>query len=221
MNIINEQITRYIDDRYAPLSDELAGIREDAENRQIPIIRKDTETMLMALVMSIKPKRILEIGTAVGYSASCFAAACPEAEIVTIESRDIHCEEAGENLRKLGFADRVTVIEGDAAEVLEELSEKSEKGPFDFVFIDAAKNHYRQYWDGALRLTAEEAVIVSDNVLLDGVTVSNEYLTTRRDRTSMMRMREYLEHITHIDGIYTSILPVGDGVAISILKGMK
>ena len=90
----------------------------------------------------------------------------------------------------------------------------------DFVFIDAAKNHYREYWDQIMKLVSPGAVIVSDNVLLEGVTVSDEYLTTRRDRTSMMRMREYLDHITDLDGVYTSVLPVGDGVAVSILKRM-
>ena len=220
MNIINEKITRYTDGLYSSLSDELAEIRKDAEERQIPIILKDTETMLMALVMSIKPERILEIGTAIGYSAACLAAACPEAKIVTVESRDIHCEEARENLRKLGFQDRVEVKEGDARDVLRKMTEEGLECDFDFVFIDAAKNHYREYWDLVLELASDEAVVVSDNVLLDGVTAADEYLTTRRDRTSMMRMREYLEHITHIDGIYTSVLPVGDGVAVSVLKGM-
>ena len=220
MNIINEKVTQYIDGKYQSLSCAIDDIRLDAEARRIPIILKDTETMLMALVMSIKPERILEIGTAVGYSAACFAEVCPQAEITTIESRDIHCEEARKNLSRLGFGDRVTVIEGDARDVLKSMADAENEKPYDFVFIDAAKNHYREYWDQIMKLVSDDAVIVSDNVLLEGVTVSDEYLTTRRDRTSMMRMREYLDHITDLDGVYTSVLPVGDGVAVSILKRM-
>ena len=220
MNIINEKVTQYIDGKYQSLSCAIDDIRLSAEARKIPIILRDTETMLMALVMSIKPERILEIGTAVGYSAACFAEVCPEAEITTIESRDIHCEEARKNLRRLGFADRVTVIEGDARDVLKDMADTEEE-KYDFVFIDAAKNHYREYWDQIMKLVKPDSVIVSDNVLLDGVTVSDEYLTTRRDRTSMMRMREYLDYITDADGVYTSVLPVGDGLAVSVLKRME
>lgn len=222
MNIVNDKITEYLDGLYRPLSSGLEKLRRESEKNNIPIILKDTETMLMAFVMSLSPVNILEIGTAVGYSAACFASVCPKASVTTIEARDTSCEKARENLKDLGLDNRVKVIHGDAEEVLRRMREKAEEHenrPFDFVFIDAAKSHYREYWDHIMELITDDAVIVSDNVLLKGITASEEYLTTRRDRTSMMRMREYLDYITGLADVYTSVLPVGDGLALSVPKG--
>lgn len=214
MNITNDKVTAYINGLYQPLSKELRDLRQEAETACVPIILRDTETLLLNLLRLKKPTCVLEIGTAVGYSASCMAQAFPGCRITTIEADENMVLTARNNIRALGFADRITVLHGRAENVI-----KEQKDRFDFVFIDAAKSHYRKFWDSALCVCAPEAIIVCDNVLMKAMTVSDEYDPKKKHKTSIRNMRDFLAYIT--EAADTSILPVGDGVSISIMKGQN
>jgi predicted O-methyltransferase YrrM len=214
MNIINEKVVEYLDKFYKALSSELNELRIYAEENHIPVILKDTETLLISLLKVKKPKRILEIGTAIGYSASCFAEVCSGSEIVTIESNVDLKNAAEDNIKRLGYNNQITVLLGDAVEVLKEI-ENSVK--FEFVFIDAGKSHYKDFFDGALKICEEDAMIISDNVLLKAKTVSDEYDPHSKFKTNIKKMREFLVYVANIENIYTSVTPVGDGLAISVL----
>lgn len=213
MNITDEKVTEYIQDLYRPLNAELGELRRIGTEQKIPILAPETETILRSLIQIRKPKSVLEIGTAIGYSASCFAAAC-DCIVTTIELRQDMARLAFQNIEQLGYANRIKILQGDAKQVLDTVS-----GPFDFVFIDGAKSHYRTFWDKIITRCTEGAVIVCDNVLLQGMTVSDAYLTARRNKTSMRKMREFLTYINGLETVDTSVLPVGDGLSISILKG--
>src|SRR5665647_1028977 len=214
MNIINEKVVEYLDGLYKALRPELFVLRKNAEKNHIPVILQDTETLIISLLKVKKPKRILEIGTAIGYSASCFAETCSSAEIVTIESSVELKNIAVSNVEMLGYQNQITVLLGNATDVLIDM-EASQK--FDFVFIDAGKSHYKDFFDEALKHCEQDAVIVSDNVLLSGKTVSDEYDPRSKFKTNVRKMREFLEYITTLENIYTSVIPVGDGLAVSVL----
>lgn len=214
MNIINNDVTEYIDSLYRPLNKKMLEFRKVSEDEHIPIILKDTETLLLNIIRIKNPKRILEIGTAVGYSASCFACAKENTEIVSIEADEEMYERALENIRKLGYENRISVKLGKAEDVLSELKDYV----FDMVFIDASKSHYREFWDLSLPLLTKDALIISDNVLLKAGTASDLYDPKKRFKTSIRKMREYLRYITDLDYADTSVLPVGDGVAVSVLN---
>lgn len=214
MNIINEKVVEYLDGLYKGLRPELSVIRKYAEENHIPVILKDTETLIISLLMSKNPKRILEIGTAIGYSASCFAHVCKKAEIITIENNIESKNMAINNIKMLGYENQITVLLGNAADVLIEMDDNEK---FDFVFIDAGKSHYKDFFDEALKHCKRDAVIVSDNVLLGAKTVSDEYDPHSKHKTNIKKMREFIEYITNLDNIYTSVISVGDGIAISVL----
>ena len=214
MNIINDKVTAYIDALYQPMDSRLALLRQQAEEDNVPIILRDTETFLMNLLRIRKPVKILEIGTAVGYSAACMAKTCPFSRIITIEADPQIGMTARKNIEMLGLQDRVQVILGPGQEVLDQLN-----GPFDFVFIDASKSNYRTFWDKTLPICSSEAVIVCDNVLLKGMIVSEEYDPRKKHKTHIRKLRDFLTHITQTDCADTSLLPIGDGVSFSVLKG--
>ncbi|WP_312353136.1 O-methyltransferase [Aminipila sp.] len=216
MNIINDKVTQYIDELYKPLTPELGQLRREAEEARVPIILRDTEGLLLNIIRMNNPKRILEIGTAVGYSASCFAAVNKETEIITVEYNEETYKTALMNIEKLGFSDNITVYLGDGAEVTEKLYEEG-CSPFDLIFIDAAKSHYKRFWEAAVKLTHAGTVIISDNVLMKAMTVSNEYDVYGKHKTNIRKMREYVQYINQLEDCHTCVIPVGDGVAISIL----
>lgn len=213
MNITNEKVAAYIDTLYKPLSGDLQLLREDAEKDRVPIILKDTEMLLSQIIKQTKPMKVLEIGTAVGYSACFFANACG-CEVVTIEANEEMAHKAAANIDRLGFADKITLMKGDGAHVLKGLAH-SHRDCFDLVFIDAAKSHYKTFWELALPLCRRNAVIICDNVLMKGMTASDEFDTKKRYKTSIKKMREFLTYIN--ENADTCILPVGDGVSISTL----
>lgn len=224
MNITNDHVTGYLEDLYRPLNDELEKLRADAEKYDIPIIVKETEAFILNILRMKKPRRILEIGTAVGYSAICFAAEMPETEIVSLENSEKMYRAALANVARCGLSDRIRIIHGDAVESLKEIknsmTDAGSEG-FDLVFIDAAKSYYRKFWDHSVPLCREDAVILSDNVLLKARTASDEYITERRQKTSVRRMREFIKYITNLDYAKTAVLPLGDGVAVSVLTGSR
>ena len=221
MNITNDTVTEYLEGLYRPVSDELGHLREIADKHNVPIILKDSETFILNLLRMKKPRRILEIGTAIGYSAICFATACPNAEIVTLERSENMLQYAVANIEKFGLSDRIRIMRGDALESLgvlhEEVADADTNG-FDFIFIDAAKSFYPKFWEACIPMCRKEAVILSDNVLLKGRTASDEFITERRQKTSVRHMREYLKNITELDYADTAVIAVGDGIAVSVLK---
>ena len=158
-----------------------------------------------------KPKRILEVGTAVGFSAILMAEYNPyPCEIVTIENYEKRIPIARENFVRAGKENQITLIEGDATEVLKTLEE-----PFDMIFMDAAKGQYINFMPDILRLLKKDGVLVSDNVLQDGDIIESHFVVTRRNRTIHKRMREYLYELTHRDDLITAVLPIGDGITVS------
>ena len=214
MNITNEIISAYIDNLYVNENAKLEELREFAESRGVPIILKDTEKLLKVIMKLKEPARVLEIGTAVGYS-SCVFADCCGCRVLTIESDEESAKAARTNIENLGFADLVEVVQGDARDVLAALDEKEK---YDILFIDAAKSHYREFWDLAMPLMKEECMVICDNVLMKGMTASDEYDERGRYKTSINRMRDFIEYINGLDYADTAVLPVGDGVSISLIS---
>ncbi len=220
-NITNDKVVEFVNGYYVPLSEELAAMRAVAEERHIPIILRDTETLLLNLIRIQRPNRVLEIGSAIGYSSACFATAMGDGRVITIERDEDMYEEAVENLAALGLSERVHVLKGDALERMERLSVQMHTeglAPYDFVFIDAGKSHYKEFWDAAMKLTQKGSVIVCDNVLFHGRTVSDEYDPDGKYKTNIRKMREFVDFLMDFEGADTSLLSVGDGLTISILK---
>ena len=213
MNITNEIISSYIDNLYVNENRRLEELREFAEEQRVPIILKDTETLLKVIMKLKEPARVLEIGTAVGYS-SCVFADCCDCCVLTIESNEETAKAARTNIENLGFSDRVQVMTGDARELLKCLDNEEK---FDILFIDAAKSHYREFWDLALPLMKDESMVICDNVLLSGMTASDEYDERGRHKTSINKMRDFILYINSLDYVETAVLPVGDGVSISLI----
>jgi len=192
----------------------LDEIEKYASETQVPVIRKPMQSLLKFLLELSKPKSILEVGTAVGFSALLMSEYAPEdCHITTIEKYEKRIPIARENFRRAGREDRITLLEGDAAEILKLL-----EGSFDLVFMDAAKGQYIHFLPEILRLLSEGGLLVSDNVLQDGDIMESRFAVTRRNRTIHARMREYLYELKHHPGLETVILPVGDGVTLSIKK---
>lgn len=213
--IVDERYTTYLNSLYPEIDEGLDNIRREARANFVPIIRDETINLLATLIRMNQPKRILEVGAAVGFSACLMASVAKDANIVTIENYEPRIPIANNNIKNMGFENRITLIEGDATEVLPTLD-----GPFDFVFMDAAKGQYINFWPEIKRLTKDGGIIVTDNVLQDGDIIESRYAITRRNRTIHKRMRDYLYELTHDKGYTTTILPLGDGVSISV-KGKK
>ena len=214
--IVDERYTTYLNSLYPELDEGLDNIRREARANFVPIIRDETINLLTTLIRMNQPKRILEVGAAVGFSACLMTSiAEPDTPIVTIKNYEPRIPIATNNIKNMGFENQITLIEGDATQVLKEL-----EGPFDFVFMDAAKGQYINFWPEIKRLTADGGIIVTDNVLQDGDIIESRYAITRRNRTIHKRMRDYLFELTHDEGYTTTILPLGDGVSISV-KGKK
>lgn len=212
--IVNNRMTTYIHSLESPESPLLEQIEQEALAGHVPIIRKETQSFLKVLVMMQQPSRILEIGTAVGFSALLLSEYMPKGgQITTIEKYEKRIPVARENFRRAGKEDQIMLIEGDALEVMRTL-----EGPYDFIFMDAAKGQYIHYLPEAVRLLADGGVLVSDNVLQDGDVIESRFAVERRNRTIHSRMREYLYELKHHGQLTTSIIPLGDGVAISVKK---
>lgn len=195
-------------------------IYRDAVSRGIPVIRPEMKELLRLLLLMHKPERILEIGTAVGFSAIFMAGCLPGAQIRSMELDPDRAEEARENIRKAGMEDRISVDTGDAAKLLHDLQNEhaEDAAPWDFVFIDAAKAQYGEYLTRILPMVRVGTVIVSDNILQEGGILESHFLVEKRDRTIHDRMREYLRRLTDTPGLVTSILPVGDGAAVTLVE---
>ena len=210
--IVDERLVTFINSFDTGNTEMLDRIEKEAIETYVPIIRKEMQTFLKTLLAIKKPARILEVGTAVGFSAILMAEYNPvKCEIVTIENYEKRIPIARENFKRTGKEEQITLLEGDAAEVLKEIQE-----PFDFIFMDAAKGQYIHFMPEVLRLLKKDGILVSDNVLQDGDIIESRYVVTRRNRTIHKRMRDYLYQLTHHEELVTSILPIGDGITVSV-----
>ena len=210
--IVDERIVTFINSLDTRNSELLETIESEARAADVPIIRREMQSFLKVLLMLKTPARVLEVGTAVGFSALLMSEYVPEeSRITTIENYEKRIPVARENFRRAGKEDQITLIEGDAAEVLKTLD-----GPYDFIFMDAAKGQYIHYLPDILRLLPPGGCLVSDNVMQDGDVIESRFAVERRNRTIHARMREYLYELKHNEALTTSIVPLGDGVAVSI-----
>lgn len=213
--IVEERLVTYINSLGTGNTTILDEIEKEAIDTYVPIIRKEMQSFLKLILAIKKPARILEVGTAVGFSAILMAEYNPvSCEITTIENYEKRIPIARENFKRAGKDGMITLLEGDAAEVLKTLNE-----PYDFIFMDAAKGQYIHFLPEILRLLAEDGVLVSDNVLQDGDIIESRFAVTRRNRTIHKRMRDYLYELTHHENLVTSVLPIGDGITVSTRKG--
>lgn len=213
-NIVNERVVSFINSHNREDSPVCMKIEEEARNNGVPVIRKEMASFLKVILSMKKPLRILEIGTAVGYSAVLMGENTPEeARITTIENYDVRIPAAKDNFKKAGMEGKIRLIEGDALEVLKTL-----EGSFDLIFMDAAKAQYINMLPDVMRLLDTEGILITDNVLQEGEIVESRYGIARRNRTIYERMREYLYAVTHSDELDTAIVPIGDGITISIRK---
>ena len=212
--IIEERFVTYVNSLNCKNSDFLDEIEGIALAKKVPIIRKETQSLLRILLQIKQPKQILEVGTAIGFSALFMEEVNPtESEITTIENDKNRIAIAHQNFINAGKDDLIHLVEGDAQDILLKLNEK-----YDFIFMDAAKGQYLHFLPLVLQLLKPGAIIVSDNVLQDGDIIQSRFAVTRRNRTIHKRMREYLYSITHNEELTTTILTVGDGIAISVKK---
>jgi len=209
-----ERLISYInslDPGHGELCDRIA---REARANHVPIIRTETAAYLKTTVMALKPKRILEVGTAVGYSALLMAQAMPEdAHITTIEKFEPRIPLARSHFKMAGKDSCITLLEGDAEEILKQLP-----GTYDFIFMDAAKGQYIHWLPQILKLLEPGGVLISDNVLQDGDILESRFAVERRNRTIHSRMREYLYSLKHMEELETSIIPIGDGVTFSVRR---
>lgn len=209
--IVDERIVTYINSLNHNDRDIVSAIEKEAIANYVPIIRKETKELLKVLLCMKQPKRVLEVGTAVGFSAIFMSDYLPDGStITTIEKYEPRIIEAKKNFKRAGKENQITLLEGDAEEVLKTL-----EPPYDFIFMDAAKGQYLHFFQEILRLLPKDGVLVSDNVLQDGDIIQSRYGVTRRNRTIHSRMREYLYTLKNREELETVILPVGDGVTIS------
>lgn len=210
--IVDNRITEYLHSLETSRGELLDTIEKKAIEDGVPIIRSETAALLRSLTAALRPENILEIGTAVGYSALQMCQVMPaNCHITTIEKYEKRIPEAKENFRKAGEESCITFLEGDADMWLKELKGKQ----FDLVFMDAAKGQYLNWLPLLLDLMPVGAVLISDNVLQDGDVVQSRFAVQRRNRTIHSRMREYLYELKHMEEFETAVIPIGDGVTIS------
>lgn len=212
--IVEERMVTYMNSLDRGNTPFLNELEQEAIQNRVPIIRREMQSFLKVLLQIKAPKRILEVGTAVGFSTLLMSTYNPvKCEIVTIENYEKRIPIARKNFQKSGREDQFTLLEGDAQEVLKTLTE-----PFDFIFMDAAKGQYIHFLPEVLRLLKVGGILLSDNVLQDGDLIESHFAVERRNRTIYKRMREYLYVLKHHELLETSILPLGDGVTLSIKK---
>ena len=208
------RITSYIESHDPGLPEKLQRLEEEARQKGVPVIRSETQFLLRFLIQKEKTERILEVGSGTGFSALLmWESSGRTARIDTIEKNEKRAREAEEHFGEFG-AESVKLLFGDAAEILPALS-----GSYDLIFMDAAKGQYLGFYEHVRAMMKEGSLLISDNVLQDGDVVESRFAVNRRNRTIHARMREYLYMLTHTEELVTDILPVGDGVALSVLKG--
>ena len=213
--IVNERIVDYINSLDKGNSPVCNAIEKEALADGVPIIRKEMGNLLKVLLLLKQPQKILEVGTAVGYSSILMSENMPQnCRITTIENYEKRIPVAKNNFKRAGKEEVITLLEGDAMDILKELD-----GTYDFIFMVAAKGLYINFLPDLLRLMPAGGLLISDNVLQEGDIVESRYGVTRRNRTIHTRMREYIYTLTHAEQLETSIVPIGDGITLSVKKG--
>ena len=210
-----ERTETFINSLYKGNPGYLNDMERDARDRFINVIRPGTQSVIRVVLEMQHPRRILEIGTAVGFSA-LFMTEYSDASVFTIEHDPERAAEAEKNFEIYGRKDRITVAEGEAEDIIKGLDEK-----FDLIFLDGAKGQYIRMLPELMRLLGEGGVMITDNVLHEGEIMESRYLNERRDRTIHKRMREFLRAITESSELETMVLPSGDGTAVSVRKRNK
>lgn len=208
-----EYIVEYIRKTIRKNEGVLAELEAYAEEHHVPIIQPEVASLLKVLGRLVRPERILEIGTAIGYSSILLSDILePGGRLETIERYDLMIEKAAENIKKAGLEKIICIIPGDASEVLRCLDKQ-----YDLIFLDAAKGQYPDFLPECLRMLRKGGLLISDNVLYKGM-VANDELVVRRKKTIVTRMRFYLDSLCQSEELDTSIIPVGDGVALSFKR---
>ncbi len=212
--IVDERMITYINSLDRGNTPVLDQIEKEALDKDVPIIRREMQSFLKVLLSMKQPKNILEVGTAVGFSAILLCEYGPkDCSVTTIEKYEKRIPIAKENFKRAGKERQITLMEGDAMEILKMLSQ-----PYDFIFMDAAKGQYIHFFPEVMRLLKPGGVLVSDNVLQDGDIIQSHFAVERRNRTIYKRMREYLYELKHNKQLITSIIPIGDGAAVSMKR---
>ena len=210
--IVDERMTAYINSLDPGNTPFLNELEQEAVDTYVPIVRKEMQSFLKVMLSIIRPEKILEVGTAIGFSTLLMCEYNPVAcHVTTIENYPVRIPIARENFKKTGREEQITLLEGDATEILKKLN-----GSYDFIFMDAAKGQYIHFLPDILRLMKKGSVLISDNVLQDGDIVESRFLVERRNRTIHRRMREYLFELKHNEQLMTSVVPLGDGITISV-----
>ena len=209
--IVSDRMTTFINSLDPGNPEYLDRLEEEAIADFVPIIRKDMQAFLKFMMRLCKPRNILEVGTAVGFSALLMSEYAPEAHITTIENYEKRIPIARDNIAKAGKSASIDLIPGDATEILPTLTDT-----YDFIFMDAAKGQYINFLPEIMRLLSKGGILVSDNVLQDGDIIESRFAVVRRDRTIHTRMRDYLYTLKHMEGVSTVILPVGDGITVTV-----
>lgn len=216
--IVDDRMRAYINSLNPGNTELLEEIEREAVKAYVPIIRREMQSFLKFLLASVKPYRILEVGTAIGFSALLMSEYAPEGcQITTIENYEKRIPIARENFIRAGKEKQITLLFGDALKILQRLEETES---FDFIFLDAAKGQYLSYLPEVVRLLSPGGILLSDNVLQDGDIIESRFAVERRNRTIHTRMREYLYQLTHREDLTTSILPLADGVTVSVKRGI-
>lgn len=209
-NIVNNLVEEYI---RTTLKDKEGLLREleiYAEQNNVPIVHKEVSDLLKVLLKIDKPKRILEVGCAIGYSSILFATTVgDDVQITTVERNELMIEKAKENIKRSGFEKNITILEGDAEELLSNI-----EGEFDMIFLDAAKGQYKLFYDMVIDKLKVGGLLISDNILYKGMVAHDDFVVKRK-KTIVKRMRNYLDYICNCDYLSTSLIPIGDGVALS------
>lgn len=212
--IVDERMVTYINSLDQGNTPFLNELEKKAKADFVPIIRREMQSFLKVLLMMQRPRLILEVGTAVGFSTLFMSEYAPsDCKIVTIENYEKRIPIARENFKKAGKEEQITLLPGDAQEILKTL-----EGPFDLIFMDAAKAQYINFFPEVLRLLKTGGILISDNVLQEGDLIESHFAVERRNRTIYKRMREYLYVLKHHEQLETSVIPLGDGVTLSIKK---
>lgn len=212
--IVDERIRTYLNSLEKGNTDFLEELEQKALSDRVPVIRREMQTFLKMMMELKQPHSILEVGAAVGFSSLLMCEYGPaDLKITTIENYEKRIPVAKENFRKAGREDQITLLEGDAGEILNTLNQT-----YDLIFMDAAKGQYINWLPDVLRLMHPGSVLISDNCLQEGDLIESHYIVDRRNRTIYKRMREYLYELMHHDQLVTSIIPLGDGVTVSVKR---
>ena len=210
--IIDERYTAFINSMDTVHTPFLEKLYEKAVEEKVPVIRREMQSFLKTFLLIARPGRILEVGTGVGFSSILMAEySAVKCSITTIENYEKRIVKAEENILASGYKDRIKLIAGDAADILPSL-----EGPYDMIFMDAAKGQYINFLPEIKRLVRKGGAVISDNVLQDGNIIESHFIVERRDRTIYKRMREYLYTLKHDKDFSTAVITLGDGVALSV-----